>query len=103
MALDFAQVDSNGIVTGQTVRLDPRAHASIILQLKPGEFPLLYRMHEYYDDAEYGSEDLESLEKELVKCLSREMKEIDRGIVERMIELVLDSKRQGFSVEAIAD
>jgi len=103
MALDFAQVDSEGTVTGKTVRLDPGAHVSIIHGLMPGEYPMLCRMTEYYDDVEYAPGELKSLEEELHKLIGCDLADEHRVLVRQMLELVLDSMRNSFKVEAIAD
>jgi hypothetical protein len=90
MALDFAQVDARGDVTGVTVRIDRREHVAIIHSLPRCEFPLLARMSEYYQDVEYTSSELPALGVELVRCLES-LSSDDSAIVQAMLELVSDS------------
>lgn len=103
MALDFAQVDTSGTVIGETVRIDRRAHLSIIHGLPGGEYPLLGRMRDYYDDASYAPEELSRLELELTRVLERPLLSQDLVVVECMLSLVRDSAKKGLGVEAIAD
>ncbi|MBK8252207.1 MAG: hypothetical protein IPK82_06010 [Polyangiaceae bacterium] len=103
MALDFAQVDAAGVVTGLTVPLDRRAHFSIIHGLAESTYPLLLRMREYYEDASYKTDDLPGLETELTRCLTKALSREDRAVVEEMLCLVRDSVDKGLEIEAIAD
>ena len=103
MALDFAQIEDNGNVTGLTVRLTPSTHASIMHQLTEDEFPLLYRMREYYDDAEYEIRELALLKLELARYLEKDLPNESTTVVQSMLNLVQDSIEKGLRIEAIAD
>jgi hypothetical protein len=103
MSLDFAQIDTTGAVTGETVRLDRRAHLSIIHGLAESEYPLLGRMRDYYDDASYAAEELHELALEVRKIMERPLPNQDLAIVERMLWLIRDSAEKGLRIEAIAD
>jgi len=103
MALDFAQVDKLGRVTGCTVRIDLNTHHSLIQRVSASRFPLLARMSDYYADASYPNEELEQLARELEEYKLTVSHPAYVTLLESALALVRDSAARGLVVEAIAD
>jgi hypothetical protein len=103
MALDFAQIDASGDVTGQTVRIVLDAHHIVFQHVSRATFPLLARMSDYYEDASYRNDELPALQRELEDYKRLASEPIHTSVLTSMIELVRDSIAVGLHVEAIAD
>ena len=103
MALDFGQVDSRGDVIGLNVRVTIEMHAALFESVSGKNFPLLARLHDYYEDVAYGRELLVPLAAELREYASVVGAADQRALLNDMAALVDDSIEKELLVEAIAD
>jgi hypothetical protein len=103
MALDFVQMDDNGVVTQVALALDRSEHLALLRGLHPATCPLLAHRHDYFDDARFGLEELPELEREILLLRERAPTPELAAVVEGMLAVVQDSVRKRRAVEAIAD
>lgn len=103
MALDFAQIDNDGIITGN-VPIGIEAHANIFDKMDIDRYKYLERIRDYYSDTIYYSDDLSGLMKDLI-ALRDDNLSVDCNIVliESMIELVVDTISKKYRIEVISD
>lgn len=103
MALDVAILAENG-EPETTVSIRVNEHARLLGIVDDATLPLLSRLRDYYEDAEYEPREIDSLAAELDSVVERVRTgdELARLVAELM-NLVILAKRLGRKVVAIAD
>jgi len=103
MALDIAVLGENG-EPERTVSVGANDHARLLSLVNDAELPLLSRLTEYYEDAEYAAGELDALMGELdyLKVCVQSDADLVR-LVAALVALVLSAKRSGRQIFAIAD
>ena len=103
MALDVAILGENG-EPERTVPIRVNEHVRLLAAVHGATLPLLSRLHDYYEDAEYELQELEELTVELDFLRARIQGDDElSGVVSKLVELVLLARRSGRQVVAIAD
>lgn len=103
MALDITILAESGETeTTVTIRVD--RHARLMGIVDDATLPLLSRLRDYYEDAEYEPRELDSLVAELESVAEHVQtdNELARLIAE-LTDLVITAKRLGRQVVALAD
>jgi hypothetical protein len=103
MALDVTILAANG-EPESTVPVHVNAHARLIGIADDATFPLVSRLRNYYQDAEYEVQELQDLKAELssIRALVQGDDELV-GVVSKLVDLVLSAIKLGRPVLAIAD
>jgi hypothetical protein len=103
MALDFAQVDKDGSLTGPNVPISIELHGCFFYQMPVGKYSLLNRIRDYYADTTFTSEELPELKRKLESYVSMLTEVQQIALLKSMIELVRESLVRGLTIEVIAD
>jgi hypothetical protein len=103
MALDIVILTESG-EPEMTVPVRVNEHARLLGIVDDATLPLLFRLRDYYGDAEYEPQDLDSLAAELDSVAERVRTDDELArLVAELMNLVTLAKRLGRKVVAIAD
>jgi hypothetical protein len=103
MALDIV-IPAESVEPEITVPIRVNEHARLLGIVDDATLPLLSRLRDYYGDAEYEPQDLDSLAAELESVAERVQTDNELVmIVVELMNLVTLAKRLGRKIVAIAD
>jgi hypothetical protein len=103
MSLDITILDARGRPS-ESVAFSPDEHWQIFGQLAPSDFPLLSRLADFYEDAEWLVDELPFLKDELLRLkASLPAEEQHFSLVDAVIALAQSALKMGSSLVAIAD
>ena len=101
MSLDITILDANDRPT-KAVAFSPGEHWQIFGQLTASDYPLLSRLSDYYQDAEWKFGELPLLRTELLRLKTfAEMQHLDR--IDSVLMLVQKALENCFDLNALAD
>jgi hypothetical protein len=100
MALDISILNAEGS-PGQTVAAGIDAHWKLIkAAATPDSFPLIQRLHDYYEDAFFAANEVQELESELRRIA---LGGAHDSLVMNLLSLCSTAKQLNRGIEAIAD
>ncbi len=101
MSLDITILDSRGRQS-ESVAFSPDEHWQIFGQLEPSDYPLLSRLSDYYEDADWVVNELPLLRTELLR-LKAFAETQHLSLIDGTLLLVQRAMERGCDLTAIAD
>ena len=102
MGLDFAYLGDDGS-PARSVPIGVTKHWAIVQAARSADFPLLLRMQDYYEDAEYAANEVDALLREL-RRLEELLAEGDmKTLLAAMQDLCEEAMTQNMGIDTIAD
>lgn len=103
MALDFVVTDGTSDIYHKHVPIHRDAYTSLRFYCATkDEYPFLYRISDYYDDAIFESHELPCFIRELLKWRDG-VDDIHIDYMNQIITISVYALRNGYQVEAVAD
>jgi len=103
MALDFTQIDDEGIIIN-SIPIGIDAHAKIFDLMEENRYPFLERIRDYYSDVQYSLKDLPGLRNDLTILRQNHLDDYNNlKLLDSMIKLVNESISKELKIETIAD
>ncbi|MFB3892160.1 MAG: hypothetical protein ACE15C_09075 [Phycisphaerae bacterium] len=102
MSLDIAILDAAGRIR-ESVSLGVDEHWGLVQLANKLDCPLWWRLSEYYEDAEFGGNEIPALLGEVVKLRSAVQEEPVAGRLEQLAQLLRLAAAERCGVSVIAD